>query len=264
MEHTCYLCGLAIAGETDSGDHVVPKHLRSRKQPKVKGFEYAGRLPTHAKCNNQFGPETYCAKALELIEVLIDENCVSTFQHRKDPTIVMMALNSDCLKGFSRRDLQFFKIIDVREKNRTEWASPSFFSDKSKTNPTRTALSVALAVLTKSAAALLVSRHLGKPPQRWRIIAIPYAGGTEALDFDHLLGDTKPFDIGVKVWLRRFETGEWFAIYRARNLLVYLLFRMSESEQIWRGVLAQFPDAEPLAFEAPRLTDLIGYEWRPA
>lgn len=251
-----------MAGEPGSGDHVVPKHLRSRKQPKLRGFEYAGRLPAHTKCNNQFGPETYCTKALELIAVLNDENCVSMFQHKRDPTIVMMALNSECLKGFSRRDLQFFKIIDVREKDRTEWASPSFFSDKPRTNPTRAALFVALAVLTKSAAALLVSRHLGKLPPQWRILAIPYSGATDALDFDELLGDTKPFDIGVKVWLRPFATGDWFAIYRARNLLVYLLFRMSESDEIWRGVLAQFPDAEPLAFEGSRLTDLIGYEWR--
>jgi len=228
----------------------------------VRGFEYAGRLPTHAKCNNRFGPETYCAKALELIAVLDDENCVSTFQHKKDPTVVMMALNSKCLKGFSQRDLQFFKMIDVRKKNRTDWSSPSFLSDKPKTNPTRAALFVALAVLTKSAAALLVSRHLGKPPQQWRIVAISYSGATDALDFDGLLGDTKPFDIGVKVWLRPFETGDWFAIYRARNLIVYLLFQMSDSEEISRGVLAQFPDAEPLAFEGARLSDLIGYEWQ--
>lgn len=37
---------------------------------------------------------------------------------------------------------------------------------------------------------------------------------------------------------------------------------MSESEEIWRGVLAEFPDAEPLAFEGARPTDLIGYEWQ--
>ena len=103
----------------------------------------------------------------------------------------------------------------------------SFFSGKPKANAIRDALFVALAVLTKSAAALLVARHLHEPPSSWKVLAIPYIGATDAHDFDAILGDTKPFDVGVKVWLRRFESGDWFALYRARNVLVFLLFRFS-------------------------------------
>ena len=54
MKDICYLCGLPISGRK-SDDHVVPKQLLRRKQPKVKGFDYAGMLPSNAKCNNQFG-----------------------------------------------------------------------------------------------------------------------------------------------------------------------------------------------------------------
>lgn len=126
----------------------------------------------------------------------------------------------------------------------------------------RDALFVALAVLTKSAAALLVARKLQALPTGWRVLAIPYSGATEALDFDSLFGDTKPFDIGVKVWIRPSESGDWFALYRARNVLIYFLFHFSDTDVIWEGMLARFPDAERLSFQGTRLNELIDYRWQ--
>lgn len=253
---------MPVTEEASTDDHAVPKQLISRAQPKAKGFDYGGVLPTHVECNNRFGPEIYCSKALELISVLHDEKCVSKFQHKDDPSIQMMALNSECLKGFTKRDLRFFKFIDVRDKDVAEFSAPSFFTGKPKTNPIRDALFVALAVLTKSTAALLVARKLQALPSRWSVLAIPYSGATEAHDFDSLFGDTKPFDIGVKVWIRPFDSGDWFALYRARNVLVYFLFRLSKTDAIWDGMLARFPDAERLSFEGARLNELIDYKWQ--
>ena len=234
MAQICYLCSHPV-DQDSSGDHAVPKLLISRAQPKAKGFDYGGVLATHAECNNRFGPETYCAKALRLIEVLHDPKCVSKFQHKSDPSIRMMALNSECFKGFTKQDLAFFKFIDVRGRTLAEFSAPSFFSDKPKTVPIRDALFVALSILTKSAAALLVARHLHVPPASWDVLAIPYTGATEAHDFDEIFGATKPFDVGVKVWLRRFESGDWFALYRARNVLVFFLFRISMATGNWNG-----------------------------
>ena len=173
-----------------------------------------------------------------------------------------MALNSACLKEFTKRDLVFFKFIDVRQKSVADFSTPSFFSDKPKTLPIRDALFVALSVLTKSAAALLVARHLQVPPPSWNVLAIPYTGATEAHDFDAIFGSTKPFDVGVKVWLRRFESGDWFALYRARSVLIFFLFRLSPSAENWNGMVERFPDAEKLAFTGARLMDLIGYRWQ--
>ena len=68
MQDICYLCGLSISCQK-SDDHVIPKQLITRKQPKVKGFEYAGKLPSHAECNNRFGPEISF-----LISLLFDHN----------------------------------------------------------------------------------------------------------------------------------------------------------------------------------------------
>lgn len=261
MSTICYLCSLPIEQKA-TGDHIVPTQLIDRAQPKAKGFDYGGVLPTHADCNNRFGPETYGTKALRMIEVLHDPKCIRKYQHANDPSIRMMALNSECFKGFTKRDLAFFKLIDVREKSISEFSSTAFFSDKPKTRPIRDALFVALAVLTKSAAALLVARHLCEPPSSWRVLAMPFTGATDAHDFDDIFGKTKPFDVGVKVWLRCFESGDWFALYRARNVLVFFLFHLSSSDEIWDGMLARFQDAERLSFSGVRLIDLIDFKWR--
>lgn len=261
MTRICYLCGLPV-DQGVTGDHVIPRHLISRAQPKAKGFDYGGVLPTHAECNNRFGPERYCTKALKMIEVLHDPKCVRKFQHRDDASIRMMALNSECFKGFTKRDLAFFKFIDVRDSGVVEFSKPSFFSGKPKTIPIRDALFVALAVLTKSVAALLVARHLHEPPPVWRVLAVPYTGATEAHNFDEIFGNTKPFDVGVKVWLRHFESGDWFALYRAQSVLVFFLFQLSSPDDNWNRMLELFQDAERLSFSGAKLTDLIDYQWQ--
>lgn len=258
MVKICYLCGKEIEeGNIISDDHVIPRQLITRNQPIAKGFDYGGFLPTHEKCNNEFGPETYCVKALKLISVLRDENCV--FRSPHEP---MMVINSNCLKEFTQRDLKFFKIIDVRINSIEDFSTPAFFSEKPKTNPMRDALFTALAVLTKSAAALLVSRHLCEIPTRWRVLAITYSGATEAVDVDIIFGNTQPFDVGVKVWLCPYDSGDWFALYRAQNILVYFLFKLSETDTNWNGMIERFQDARPLYFEGEHLNALIDYHWK--
>jgi hypothetical protein len=245
MAQTCYLCGLPIDSTSASDDHAVPKLLIARKQPKVKGFDYGGVLPAHLECNNQFGPEAYCAKALDLIAVFHDKDCMSTYQHKDDPSIQVMVLNSECLKSFTRRDREFFKFIDVRGKDISEISDPSFFPGKTKTNPWRDSLFIALAVLTKSAAALLFSRYLRGIPSQWRVLAIPYSGaiGADDFDVDALLGDTKPFDIGVKVWIRPFDSdsSNWFVLYRAHSLLVFSCLRFQRATRFGMLCLDCFP-----------------------
>lgn len=262
MKDICYLCGQPIPCQELSDDHVVPKQLIKRKQPKVKGFDYAGTLPSHVKCNNQFGPEIYCQKALSLIRVLHDDSCFVTRRHRDDPNIVIQAINSDYLRDFSQQDLRFFKFIDVRHEDISEWSKPSFFANKPKTNPLEQSLFVSLAVLTKSAAALLVSRQLKTLPTQWRIIAIPYYWKDNTMDFDELVGDTKPFDIGVKVWLHEVNNGNWWAIYKASDVVVFLFFWLSGICSDLAEILPFRSDAQCFEFQSMRLIDLVGYQWK--
>lgn len=263
----CYLCGKEMAkDDLISDDHAVARQLITRNQPKAKGFDYGGVLSTHEKCNNEFGPEKYCLKALKIISILNDESCVCRVQHKDDPSIVVMAINESCLKELTQRDLKFFKFIDVRKNSIEEISAPAFFSGKPKVSPMRDALFTALAVLTKSAAALLVARHLREVPTQWKILAIPYRSTSGALNLDgldELFGGVKPFDIGVKVWLKPFDSGDWIVFYCAHNILVIFLFQFSESNMYWNKMIEQFQDAEKLYFEGAHLNMLINYQWKP-
>ena len=241
----------------------MPKQFLKRAQAKVKGFDYAGVLPSHNKCNNEFGPERMSQKALLLLSALhAGEDCVTLHQHRENPDITLLALNSKYLLGFTRQDGEFFRLIDVRDKQYSEWSAPTFFSDKQKTNPFEEPLHVALSVLTKSAAALLVSRHLKEIPAWWRVVAVPYFDKSNSIDFDDLIGNAKPFDIGLKVWICPMEKGDWFVVYKARQTLLYLLFWFSGDPNKMEVIKDSFSDADHFLFEGKTIMDLVTREWR--
>ena len=262
MTKFCYLCRKSI--ETDnveSEDHVVPRQFINRPQPKAKGFDYAGKLPSHEECNNRFGPETYCQKAITIIQALHNEECIYKTPHPDNPAISIMALNSDCFPGFTERDLKYFKFIDVRNNDSTSLPEPDYFRDKVKTNPKKDSLFTALSVLTKSAAALLVKRHIKGIPESWKIYAIPYVGA-DGVDFDELFGNTKPFEVGVKCWIKQMESGDWFVAYKAEGVLVYFLFSVTGDVATIEGITKVFDDADIQMFEGDTLMELVGYEWK--
>ena len=91
MSQICYLCSTPILNKP-SGDHAVPLSLIERSQPKMKGYDYAGLVPTHANCNNRFGPETYTAKALDLLVVWGDPEAFLVRQHVADPNIKILEI----------------------------------------------------------------------------------------------------------------------------------------------------------------------------
>lgn len=257
----CYLCGREIPDDAISKDHVVPRLLITRKQPKTKGYDFAGTLPSHGKCNNSFGPETYCRKAIALIRALYNNDCFLVTTNKYDPSIKIMALNSDCFPGFSERDLKYFKFIDVRNEDYSSWSNPSFFKGKPKTNAKKRALFIALSVLSKSAAALLISRKKIGLPSQWRIVAVPFIGG-ENLDFDAVFGSTSPFDVGIKAWVKPIDSGDWFVAYKAAGVLVYLVFMFANDEHSIDVLAPLLAGGERFRFEGSTLMELIDYDWR--
>ena len=258
MSKICYLCGLPILGD-NSGDHVVPKQFIKREQPKAKGFDYAGKLPSHETCNNQFGPEKYCQKALSLIPLLHD---VKFLTHRDNPNIKILTIDSNCLTGFSLDELRFFKFIDVQNKDISEWSKESFFNDKPKTNVLEHALFVSLSVLAKSAAALLISRKLHYIPSNWRIIVSPWFDKGSILDFDELTGHTKPFEIGVKVWPKQANNGNWWMIYKAFEIVVFMFFWFSGIPSDIEEIKPFQSEARCFEFQSSQLIDLVNYDWK--
>ena len=176
----------------------------------------------------------------------------------------MMALKSTCLPNFTRRDMSYFRIIDATSRSTLQIHDLNMLEGRQPVNPKRLALFTALAVLTKSAAALLISRKLATTPSAWDVLAIPYVGDAHEMDFDDHFGVTVPFDIGVKAWLGHLETDDHLVIYRAKRVIVYFLFRFSESPAAYDRMLEQFTGGSRLRFQGATLMELVNYAWREA
>jgi hypothetical protein len=263
MSDTCYLCGQPVLpGQKISRDHVIPATLISRSQPIARGFDHGGFLPTHEECNNRFGNETYVSKALDLLGILCAPSAASPLQLRDHPDITIFPLDASTLLHFTPRDLRFFKFNDARNVSLADLRNPSFYAGCVKTNPTRDALFVALSVLAKSAAALLVKRHLRATPPCWRIYAQAFSGDTNRLDFAEFLGDAKPFDNDVRVWVKEMENDNWFVVYAAKGVLVYFVFAFRDRARLLEFFRSSNPEAETVKFVGTSINELLVLGWR--
>jgi len=263
MSTICYLCGKDIPDdEKISSDHVVPKLLIDREQPRVKGYDYGGFLPTHDICNNSFGPESYCRVALKILSKLYDPECISKHQHKQHSNLLLMTLNSECFDEFSEKELFFFKIRDVRNNSCSEIKDPEFIQQTQPVNIEAKVLFTSLAVITKSAAALLIKRHLKKVPTTWKVLSIPYHGITDELNFDTILGEAKPFDIDVKVYINDMKSDLYLVVYIAYGVMFYLFFQIDGGRRKLKDIAMKFNDADPYFFKGKFINDLLSCKWR--
>jgi hypothetical protein len=227
----------------------------------MKDYDYGGVLPTHPDCNNRFGPETYVARALEFLAALAEPDCMLERQHRDNPSIKILALNSAFLPNFEEGDLRFFKMLDVRNVDEDTWSAPEFFEGKERTNPVMKALFVTFSVLAKSAAAVLYKRHRISIPDCWRIHAFAYTGADPASLLGDIFGPMKPFDDGLLLYVHKLEDGNFLVVYKARGTLMYFLFALVESPRT-AAVLGQFPEPDQFYFEGANLNALQTTGWK--
>lgn len=258
MNPICYLCGEEISGEKPSDDHVVPKQFIKRDQPKVKGFDYAGTLPSHEDCNNRYGSEIISQKALELLHILYNPDIERV--HRDNPNIRIKCITTKHLSSFSEYDLNFFGLIDTRNIKYDEWSKPEFFKDKKPLN-LDIPLNIILSVLSKSAAAILVSRFKILPSSNWKIIAVPYYSKNQEIDLDDLLGKIKPFEIGLKLWVKKFENGDYYCFYKHHGFIVLFVFSFLNESINLNIANNVFKNEGKYLFQGRKLNELINYDW---
>ena len=256
---TCYLCGQPVDGSESSADHVIPRTLRGKGPPKVRGFDYGGVLPTHPECNNRFGDETHVRKALQLLGALYDSNItlVRTVPGKGNGRV--LALNEEKLPGFGPRDFRFFGIHDARTDSVTSFEDPEYYADKPRADIRKTVMCTVLSVLTKSAAALLVSRRLDDLPNKWNVVCVPYVGDGTRAEMSSLFGETKPFAKDIQVTTKRFEANSWFALYATSTAFALFFFLMQDDCGLVTGILKRFDNC--VRFEGETLMELVGHDW---
>lgn len=258
----CFLCGEALDGNLDE-DHIVQRQF-VKGQPKQKGLDYTGTIEVHESCNKDFGnqssnAESIFPKALQLLKLLFHQKYLLR-QKKSEPELRIMAITENDLNGFSKSDLEYFGLIDGRELPYSQITSSAFFKDKQQIDPFKKPINIALTVLAKSSAALLYKRHSFYPIDSWNIFATSFLGDP-AIDYDTILGETKPFSSGVKAWIKQYENGDWFCAYKLDELNVYFVFLKSEDLSSIKDLKQTLPEYDIAFFRSKKLTDMIGYEW---
>jgi hypothetical protein len=220
----CYLCGCLLAdGRPTSRDHIFPRQLMTRKNPRERGFDYGGVIETHAECNNRFSPERMTPKALALISALNDPHKMQIVGRRGDELL----LNNDCLSDFSQRDIDFFGL---------EHGLPATASDL--LDSLGRATKVAASALTKSAAALIVDRYLPGVPNAWRVLAAPKNSAEPIVCLRSIFGDQRPFEVATDIYAKLLgDRREDFVVaYVVRQFVLLLYFGFSADTSFARQV----------------------------
>jgi hypothetical protein len=263
----CYLCGKYILPEHESNeDHIVPKVLLDKKPLKTMGFDHGGMLITHKECNDKFGEassrtEVLCRKALSLLSVLYDENCSIKRFYKGDPKLGLWAIDSSFLKGFSKKEMEFFKINDGRNKDYKSWCNISSLMKMESVDPLKIPANIALSVLAKSASALLVTRFEVLPDSYWRIAVYPGLDKDNNIDLDHLFGQIKPFDIGVKVWIRKLGEIDYLLVYKHNLVIAFYHFNFLNDDALQEGLPTLFAKENIFQYKSKCLLNLINYDW---
>ena len=259
----CYLCGRPVDDSVGSGDHVIPRTLLGKGPPKVKGYDYGGRLRTHPECNNRFVDETHVRKALQLLGALHDSSTTLVRPVPGGAKGCVIALNEEKLPGFGPRDFRFFGFHDARRDLVASFDDPEYYADKPRADVRKTVLCTTLSVLAKSAAALLASRYLADLPSKWNIVCVPQAGDATGADLSSFFGETRPFALDIRVWTKRFGASSWASIYATGTVMVWFFFLMDDDRNLVEGIRERFPREECLQFQGRSLMDLVGHDWPP-
>jgi hypothetical protein len=160
------------------------------------------------------------------------------------------------------RELRYFKIIDRRTHSGSPTPAASTFRSAAAVDRFSDALHTALAALLKSAAALVVQRKLRSVPDHWQVLAVPYVGAADSIDFDGLFGTTRPFGKKGKVWLGRLVTDDILVVYRAGAVLVYFFFRFSTTMDGWRRMRNCCIGATRLRFDGVSINEVLLTGWK--
>jgi hypothetical protein len=249
-----------MGGEPVTSDHVVPTVLLGKKQPKQRGYYYAGRIRTHQACNNNFSDESFFKQAIHLTELIRSGRAHGPLQNAQHPGITVLPVTPDQLVKFVSRDFKRFHFLDARGLEVTQLNDPAYYADKLKVNLLQVAIHAAMSVFAKSAAALLMKQRAHEVPRRWRIFSSPYEGMSHA-DFDKRFGAKLLFNEHTWAAFSQIREDEWLVAYQHKSLLILFLFVFHEFAVDLNDTF-NVPGNELNEFSGESLNELITGQWR--
>lgn len=173
----------------------------------------------------------------------------------------MLALNEVKLPGFRPRDFRFSGIHDARNDSPEGFDDPAYYVGKPRTDFRRTVVCTSLTVLAKSAAALLVSRHLAELPDSWDIVCVCGVGDAIGADLAPMFRETRTFAPDVRISAKRFERCSWVSVYVTGSATVCFFFLSDSDRKLVEGIRERFAGVPCLRFQASSLTSLVGNDW---
>lgn len=206
------------------------------------------------------GSEKISQKALELLHILYNPDCYIERVHRDNPNIRIKCITTKYLSSFSKNDLNFFGLIDTRDLKYNNWSKPDFFKNKKPLNLDN-ALNIILSVLSKSAAAILVSRFKILPHSNWKIISVPFYSRNQDIDLDEIFGKVKPFEIGLKLWVKKYENGDYYCFYKHLGLIVLFVFSFLHEPIKLNIANSVLKNEGKYLFQGEKLNNLFNYDW---
>ncbi|HMQ79971.1 MAG TPA: hypothetical protein PKE39_01680 [Ignavibacteria bacterium] len=256
----CYLCGIEIQ-EVDeaNNDHVVSSLFFEKEQPKQLGRDYYGKLEVHKDCNELWGGnkakmEDVVLKALKLLHV---KNNVPKGEY-KGKKIVLFE-KKDIL-FLDNEDRKFFGFIDMRKKDYSEISSGKVFNENKPSNQFEKAGDIAISVLCKNAAAILIRKNLVFEKHFWRILVVPIFDPDKSIKNDlnlRKIGKELEYSYEVKTY------GNYVFIFSYLSTTVVIGFTDFMDYSIINDFESLFKKNNyPIYFfEGSKLNDLIGYKW---
>lgn len=258
----CYLCGLPIS-EKVSRDHVVPKQIIEREQPRAKGFDYGGVLPTHERCNNDFGPEAVFRTATRLLPLLVGDMGRRTIRHPEDPLVKMRIWNSGRYSWMTEAERRFFGFIDATSYEDGSLPSLDFLESQKKSNPLGHALRITYSVLTKSAMAILIAKYGVDLPREWIVYASAFFAHGSEFSLTDLTDDTWIFDQGVEASVSQETSSDWAILYKVGPVILVLAVSLAGADRLI-GFRDKLPGNDIYVFRGKSLNDLLTIGWTKA
>ena len=196
------------------------------------------------------------------MEMLLNPDVCHQFKMKEIPGKTLVTITVDDQLTFSRKELKYFHITDVRTLNYNEWTDSNFINKLQAGIVFEKPINTALSVLAKNAAAVLVKDFNISPATRnWRIFTMLNTYNNE-VDLSSFLGHPIMIDQEIHLYCKKFiNTKDIFLVYAYHSIIIYFFFAFDRGYQNINLFKKSYNSQNQLLFEKSFLNELKDFDW---